>query len=226
MQRPASFDGIHQDATHQPARPAVAAPGPARRLRHYPAGHCATESGIDLRRRRAALRRCSARTAARYSRSLSGHCGRRRDLGSRNVSPLTPGHDGRAQPHCHDGPLTVSRGGRHDDQRRVGTHCFGPVARGDHVSAVRAGVIPGAATPPVLLEWSPDAVIAAPLLLGALWYALGLRQLWTRGQPRAVRRWQAVSFAAGWSMLAVALASPIHSVSDTSSRCIWCSTSC
>jgi putative membrane protein len=76
-----------------------------------------------------------------------------------------------------------------------------------------AGVIP-AVGPSARLEWSPEFGIVVPLALGAVWYALGARRLWALGRSRVVRPWEAASFAAGWTILAVALVSPIHAASE------------
>jgi cytochrome c oxidase assembly factor CtaG len=61
--------------------------------------------------------------------------------------------------------------------------------------------------------WSP--FITVPLALSALWYARGLLSLWRASAPgRGVRAWEAVCFAAGWLVLAVALVSPLHPLGE------------
>jgi putative membrane protein len=77
------------------------------------------------------------------------------------------------------------------------------------------------------LAHAPDAVVPAPDLwrwslepwllwllgLAALLYAVGVARLWRRaGFGRGVGGWQAGAFAAGWSMLLVALVSPLDAL--------------
>ena len=52
------------------------------------------------------------------------------------------------------------------------------------------------------------------LLLASGWlYARGVERLWRRsGAGRGVRRWQAACFAAGWTTLLVATATPLHAL--------------
>jgi cytochrome c oxidase assembly factor CtaG len=57
-------------------------------------------------------------------------------------------------------------------------------------------------------EWEPITI--ALLIASAVLYAAGTRAVWRRaGVGRGIRRWQAISFAAGLLSLAVALLSPV-----------------
>jgi putative membrane protein len=61
--------------------------------------------------------------------------------------------------------------------------------------------------------WSP--VVVGLLALSGMLYAAGLRRLWSRlGAGGGVRWWEALSFAAGWLSLWVALVSPLDRLSD------------
>jgi putative membrane protein len=56
-----------------------------------------------------------------------------------------------------------------------------------------------------------DPRVVVPLALSALLYVLGTLRLWRRaGLGRGVRLWQAASFWAGWTLVALALVSPLH----------------
>jgi cytochrome c oxidase assembly factor CtaG len=59
--------------------------------------------------------------------------------------------------------------------------------------------------------WTYDPVVVIPLYGSALLYLIGSRRLWRRaGHGRGVRHWQAACFWAGWTVLALALLSPLH----------------
>jgi putative membrane protein len=59
--------------------------------------------------------------------------------------------------------------------------------------------------------WTVDPAVLAPLVIGGLLYAAGLARLWTSaGAGRGVRMWEAVAFALGWLIMAVALVTPLH----------------
>ncbi|RUX28948.1 cytochrome c oxidase assembly protein [Mesorhizobium sp. M2A.F.Ca.ET.042.01.1.1] len=63
--------------------------------------------------------------------------------------------------------------------------------------------------------WTLALPITLPLAAIALLYALGAGRLWRRsGRGRPERLRQALLFAAGWSVLAVALVSPIHALGE------------
>ncbi|AZO03087.1 MULTISPECIES: cytochrome c oxidase assembly protein [unclassified Mesorhizobium] len=63
--------------------------------------------------------------------------------------------------------------------------------------------------------WTLALPITSPLAAIALIYALGAGRLWRRsGRGRPERLRQALLFAAGWSVLAVALVSPIHALGE------------
>lgn len=65
--------------------------------------------------------------------------------------------------------------------------------------------------------WHPEASIALPLLLFGLLYAIGFARLWRRSDlGRAGLKRGALSFAAGWAMLAGATASPLHEAGEKS----------
>lgn len=64
--------------------------------------------------------------------------------------------------------------------------------------------------------WSADPAIAGPLALAAALYARGTVVLWARaGTAHGLRRRDVVAFAAGWTVLALALLSPLHELSET-----------
>ena len=57
------------------------------------------------------------------------------------------------------------------------------------------------------------------LALAAVLYALGLNRLWRRaGAGRGIRAMEAMSFAAGWLVVAAALLSPLHHLAE---RLLW-----
>src|SRR4051812_10117668 len=59
--------------------------------------------------------------------------------------------------------------------------------------------------------WGLEPGVLIPLVLSAAWYARGVGRLWRDGHAgRGVRAWEALSFAAGWLALVVALVSPLH----------------
>jgi cytochrome c oxidase assembly factor CtaG/cytochrome c2 len=61
-----------------------------------------------------------------------------------------------------------------------------------------------------MAHWDLEPLVVVPLFLTAVLYAAGLIRLWGRaGVGRGVPIWSAVSFAAGWVTLAVALVSPV-----------------
>jgi cytochrome c oxidase assembly factor CtaG len=60
-------------------------------------------------------------------------------------------------------------------------------------------------------SWEPAELVA--LALAACLYARGTLALWhSSGTGCGVRRWEAASFAAGWTTLAIALVSPLHAL--------------
>jgi cytochrome c oxidase assembly factor CtaG len=61
------------------------------------------------------------------------------------------------------------------------------------------------------LTWTYDPWIITPLYVSALLYLVGTSRLWRRaGHGRGVHYWQAASFWCGWTVLALALLSPLH----------------
>ena len=61
--------------------------------------------------------------------------------------------------------------------------------------------------------WTFEPVTIAALLLSLWLYARGLERLWhAAGKGRGVRRREAWAFAAGWTLLALALLSPLHAL--------------
>ncbi len=59
--------------------------------------------------------------------------------------------------------------------------------------------------------WSFEPIVVGSLLLTGWLYLRGLRSLWrTAGRGRGVQIGEAISFAAGWLLLVVALISPLH----------------
>ncbi len=64
------------------------------------------------------------------------------------------------------------------------------------------------------LRWSLEPGVVAPLLVSAALYGRGILELSQRGRAKAVSRWETVSFAAGWLVVALALLSPLHDASE------------
>jgi putative membrane protein len=59
--------------------------------------------------------------------------------------------------------------------------------------------------------WTYDAWIMVPLYTAALLYLIGSTRLWHHaGHGRGVHHWQAACFWSGWTILALALLSPLH----------------
>lgn len=62
-------------------------------------------------------------------------------------------------------------------------------------------------------SWTFEPVVVLLLLASAAWYWWGVRRVWTASETGAgVRVWRALSFAAGWVALVVALVSPLHAL--------------
>lgn len=62
--------------------------------------------------------------------------------------------------------------------------------------------------------WSVDPVILVPLLLMPALYGLGVLNLWrSAGRGRGTSALHVLSFATGWVILAIAVASPLHELS-------------
>jgi cytochrome c oxidase assembly factor CtaG len=61
------------------------------------------------------------------------------------------------------------------------------------------------------LTWTSDPWILIPLYFSAILYLIGSTRLWRHaGHGRGVRPWQAACFWCGWTILALALLSPLH----------------
>lgn len=59
--------------------------------------------------------------------------------------------------------------------------------------------------------WTGDLRVVLPLYATAILYLVGTGRLWRRaGHGRGVRRWQVACFWVGWTVLALALLSPLH----------------
>ncbi|GJE04401.1 cytochrome c oxidase assembly protein [Methylobacterium isbiliense] len=59
--------------------------------------------------------------------------------------------------------------------------------------------------------WTSDLRVIAPLYISAILFLIGTVRLWRRaGHGRGVRRWQVACFWSGWTVLALALLSPLH----------------
>ena len=68
----------------------------------------------------------------------------------------------------------------------------------------------------VIFGWTLDLAMTLPLLAGAALYGAGVAKLWRRaGKGRGAKGAQVCCFAAGWSILALALVSPLHEASET-----------
>lgn len=69
----------------------------------------------------------------------------------------------------------------------------------------------------VTAEWELAPTIVAPLVVAGALYAAGAGRLWRATRiGRGVSGWQAISFGAGWVVLALALVSPLHEASERS----------
>ncbi|HEX6042812.1 cytochrome c oxidase assembly protein, partial [Longimicrobium sp.] len=63
--------------------------------------------------------------------------------------------------------------------------------------------------------WSTDPGVWILLLASGWLYARGVERMWRRsGTGRGIRRWQAGCFAAGWTALFVAMATPLHAMGE------------
>jgi putative membrane protein len=59
--------------------------------------------------------------------------------------------------------------------------------------------------------WTSDLRVIVPLYTSAILFLVGTTRLWRRaGHGRGIRRWQVVCFWSGWTVLALALLSPLH----------------
>ena len=66
----------------------------------------------------------------------------------------------------------------------------------------------------LLTAWSFDPLVIAALAMSAFLYTRGVRRIWKRaGWGRGIKAWQANCFAAGWTMLMIAMVSPLHEMS-------------
>lgn len=87
------------------------------------------------------------------------------------------------------------------------------------LAAVGAAAAHGIAevTPATLWRaWNFDPLVMVPLVLAASLYTGGLRRLWLRaGRGRGVTAMQALAFALGMALLAVALVSPLDTLGET-----------
>ena len=64
------------------------------------------------------------------------------------------------------------------------------------------------------LAWKPDPFAAAMLAIAITLYIAGLRRLAASGGLIHVARWEIASFVAGWAVLALALLSPLATLSE------------
>jgi cytochrome c oxidase assembly factor CtaG len=65
----------------------------------------------------------------------------------------------------------------------------------------------------VMRWWSWEPLIVVPLVLTLALYVNGLAQLWRHARAdHGIRGWQALSFAAGWLALVIALVSPLDTL--------------
>lgn len=63
-------------------------------------------------------------------------------------------------------------------------------------------------------SWKPDLAAAIALALSSCWYAIGLWRMRRRGALQHVPRLEVAAFVCGWTVLAVALLSPIATLAD------------
>ena len=64
------------------------------------------------------------------------------------------------------------------------------------------------------LRWPLEPGIVAPLVLSAALYGRGATELRRRGRGVSLRSWEITSFGVGWLVVAIALLSPLHEVSE------------
>lgn len=63
--------------------------------------------------------------------------------------------------------------------------------------------------------WPADPLVWLGLFASGWLYARGVERVWRRaGVGRGIRRWQAGCFAAGWTTLALAMATPLHPLGE------------
>src|SRR5690349_97003 len=66
-----------------------------------------------------------------------------------------------------------------------------------------------------LAHWDAQPLVVIPLVATLALYLLGLGRLWRRaGAARGISHWEVASFAAGWLTTAVAVVSPLASLSE------------
>jgi cytochrome c oxidase assembly factor CtaG len=65
-----------------------------------------------------------------------------------------------------------------------------------------------------LSGWSFDAGVVVPLVTIAVFYWLGVSNLWEYKRGRGIRVWEAACFWAGWTALTLALISPLHTLGE------------
>ena len=67
----------------------------------------------------------------------------------------------------------------------------------------------------LLTAWSFDPFVILGLVLSAGLYVVGLRRLWKKaGTGSGIRKWEAAAFAGGWTVLAIAMVSPLHRLGE------------
>lgn len=66
-----------------------------------------------------------------------------------------------------------------------------------------------------LAQWNFDPGVVMALTASGIFYALGLSDLWAKQRGRGVRVWEAACFWGGWTSAAIALLSPIHTLSES-----------
>jgi putative membrane protein len=64
-------------------------------------------------------------------------------------------------------------------------------------------------------QWTFDPAVIMALTAAAIFYTLGLADLWSKEKGRGVRLWEAICFWTGWLSAALALLSPIHALSES-----------
>src|SRR5207248_8367678 len=63
--------------------------------------------------------------------------------------------------------------------------------------------------------WNWDLWVVLPLALAGGLYAQSVHNLWSRaGRGRGIRRSRVLGFGAGWSLLALAVVSPLHALGE------------
>jgi putative membrane protein len=79
---------------------------------------------------------------------------------------------------------------------------------------MHAGLIPLQLARATMADWAWEPGIVLPLVISIVVYARGVQVLWSFDERRGLRSWQLASFAAGMTVLVLAMLSPLHEASE------------